>query len=59
MVSSIIREHLGWLVVWGGGVGFLLGLTFKVFYFFYNFKILLKSTLNNTSNTLHQKGKIH
>jgi uncharacterized membrane protein YheB (UPF0754 family) len=29
MVQAIIREHLGWLVVWGGVLGGLLGAVFS------------------------------
>lgn len=31
MVQAIIKEHLGWLVVWGGACGGLLGLLFAIF----------------------------
>ena len=33
IVSSIIKEHLGWLVVWGGVFGGIIGLATSVFYF--------------------------
>jgi hypothetical protein len=29
----MIREHLGWLVVWGGGFGGLIGLIASLFGF--------------------------
>jgi hypothetical protein len=29
MVQAIIKEHLGWLVVWGGVFGGLLGAVFS------------------------------
>lgn len=32
MVEEIIREHLGWLVVWGGVFGALIGLVSAVFF---------------------------
>jgi uncharacterized membrane-anchored protein YjiN (DUF445 family) len=31
MVQAIIKEHLGWLVVWGGCCGGLIGLIFAIF----------------------------
>lgn len=31
MVQAIIKEHLGWLVVWGGVIGGLLGGVFSFF----------------------------
>jgi hypothetical protein len=30
IVQDMIREHLGWLVIWGCVVGGLLGLAFTV-----------------------------
>ncbi len=34
LVANIIREHLGWLVVWGGVLGALIGLITGLFMFF-------------------------
>jgi uncharacterized membrane protein YheB (UPF0754 family) len=31
MLQRIMREHLGWLVIWGGAFGGLLGLVFTLF----------------------------
>ena len=31
MVEAIIHEHLGWLVVWGGVLGGVMGLLFAAF----------------------------
>lgn len=30
MIQNVIKEHLGWLVVWGGVFGGLIGLLFKL-----------------------------